>query len=275
MIKPKEVSRKANKEGVRQQQIEKDYIISWILWGIYNHNFLKDALIFKGGTCLKKIHIKDYRYSEDMDFTLNPEMEKDITNNAVYGAFKTVFDEIKEAANIDLSIPEDSKEVHESGGLKFFIDYVGPLGGRGDHVKMDISKGEKLEFKVENLEMLNQYSDIAEEEEVMVRCYGLEEVVIEKMAALMGRTIPRDLYDFEYLTNNEGIELQDIFHEFQLKSKHKGHNPNEFVAKVTGKEKVLEKAWTNNLNHQIKDLRKFKNVWRDFNKQLRKFEKCK
>lgn len=274
MIKPKEISKNANQEGVRPQQTEKDYIISWILWGIYNHGFLMHALIFKGGTCLKKIHIEDYRYSEDLDFTLHPDLEADISNDKIFSAFNEVFKEIKEAANIDLSIPEDSKEVHESGGLKFFIDYVGPLGGRGDHVKIDISKGEKLEFEVENLELLIQYSDLAEEEEVMVQCYSLEEVIIEKMAALMGRTIPRDLYDFEYLTNNEGIELQDIFYEFQSKAEHKGHNPDEFIAKVIAKEKVFEKGWKENLSHQIKDLQDFKEVWRNFNKQLRKFEKC-
>jgi len=274
MIKPKEISKNANREGVRPQQIEKDYIISWILWGIYNNDFLKDALIFKGGTCLKKIHIENYRYSEDMDFTHHPDLEEDISDDEIFSAFGEVFTEVKEAANINLSIPEDSKDVHESGGLKFFIDYVGPLGGRGDHVKMDISKGEKLEFKVENLEMLNHYSDITEEEGVNVQCYGLEEVVIEKMAALMGRTIPRDLYDFEYLANNEGIELQDIFYEFQSKAKHKGHNPDEFITKVTAKEKVFEKAWKENLSHQIKGLQDFKEVWRNFNKQLRKFEKC-
>ena len=274
MIKPKGISKKANSEGVRPQQIEKDYIISWILWGIYNHDFLNEALIFKGGTCIKKIHIEDYRYSEDMDFTLHPDLEEDISDDEIFSAFGEVFTEIKEAANIDLSIPEDSMEVHESGGLKFFVDYVGPLGGRGDHVKMDISKGEKLEFDVENLKMYNHYSDIAEEEEVTIQCYGLEEVVIEKMAALMGRTIPRDLYDFEYLTNNEGIELQDIFYEYQSKAEHKGHDPDEFIAKVTAKEKVFEKAWRENLRHQIKDLQDFKEVWRNFNKQLRKFEKC-
>ncbi|MFO7922331.1 MAG: nucleotidyl transferase AbiEii/AbiGii toxin family protein, partial [Bacteroidales bacterium] len=64
MIKPQEISKIANSEGVRPQQIEKDYIISWVLWGVYNHGTLKDALIFKGGTCIKKIFIKDYRYSE-------------------------------------------------------------------------------------------------------------------------------------------------------------------------------------------------------------------
>jgi predicted nucleotidyltransferase component of viral defense system len=49
--------------------------------------------------------------------------------------------------------------------------------------------------------MLNQYSDIEEEGDIIIQSYGLEEIVIEKMAALMGRTIPRDLYDFDYLTN--------------------------------------------------------------------------
>ena len=260
MIKPKEINRKANEEGVRQQQIEKDYINSWILWGIYNNDLLKDALIFKDGTCIKKVHIEDYRYSEDLDFTFHPDLEQKISYDELYTAFNEIFAAIKETANIDLSIPEESKEVHESGGLKFFIDYIGPLGGRGDNVKMDISKGEKLEFDVEQLKMLNQYSDIAEEEEVTVQCYGLNEIVIEKMAALMGRTIPRDLYDFDYLTNNEGIDMQDIFYEYQSKAKHKGHNPDEFVAKVTAKERVLEKAWTTNLSNQIKDLRRFKDV---------------
>ena len=209
-----------------------------------------------------------------MDFTLHPDKESDISDDDIFTAFKEVLVEIKKSANIDLAIPEDSKEVHESGGLKFFIDYIGPLGGHGDHVKMDISKGEKLEFDVEKLKMLNQYSDIAEEEEVSVQCYGLNEIAIEKMAALMGRTLPRDLYDFEYLTNYEGIELQDIFYEYQSKAKHKGHNPDDFVAKVTAKEKVLAKAWRENLSHQIKNLQDFKEVWRNFHKQLRKFEKC-
>ena len=273
MIKPKEISKIANIEGVRQQQIEKDYIISWILWGIYKRDLLKEALIFKGGTCIKKIHIEDYRYSEDMDFTLNPEMEQELSDGEIYSAFNEVFSEIKETANIILSIKKDSKEVHESGSITFFIEYIGPLGGKGDHVKTDISKGEKIEYDIEQIDMLNWYSDL-DEKEIPIQCYSLEEIVIEKMAALMGRTIPRDLYDFEYLTNTKGIDLQDIFHGFQQKATHKGHNPAEFVHRVTEKEKILATAWEKNLTHQIKGLRKFKDVWRDFNKQLRKFEKC-
>ena len=275
MIKPQEISKIASREGVRPQQIEKDYIISWVLWGLYNHGILKDALIFKGGTCIKKIFIEDYRYSEDIDFTLDPSLEKTLSDEEIYKAFYEIFGSIKEAANIDLSIPEDSKEVHESGSIKFFIEYSGPLGGNRDRIKTDIGKGEKLEFEVLKKPMLNDYSDLEQEAEVTITCYSLEEIVIEKMAALMGRTLPRDLYDFEYLTNTEGIELQDVFIEFQLKAEHKGQDPKEFVQKVIAKEKIFEKAWEENLSHQIKGLRKFKDVWRDFNKQLRTFEKCK
>ena len=275
MIKPQEISKIASREGVRPQQIEKDYIISWVLWGLYNHGILKDALIFKGGTCIKKIFIEDYRYSEDIDFTLDPSLEKTLSDEEIYKVFNEIFGSIKEAANIDLSIPEDSKEVHESGSIKFFIEFIGPLGGKSDRIKTDIWKGEKLEFEVVKKLMLNDYSDLEEEEKATITSYSLEEIVIEKMAALMGRTIPRDLYDFEYLTNTEGIELQDVFIEFQLKAEHKGHDPKEFVQKVTAKEKIFEKAWKENLSHQIKGLRKFKDVWRDFNKQLRTFEKCK
>ena len=34
MIKPGEIQQKARETGVRDQQIEKDYVLSWILKGI-------------------------------------------------------------------------------------------------------------------------------------------------------------------------------------------------------------------------------------------------
>ncbi len=276
MIKSKILSKISNQKAVRPQQIEKDYIISWILWGIAQNETLLNTLIFKGGTCLKKIHIKDYRYSEDMDFTINPDIENEIFNNDIYTAFADVFREIKESSNITLLISEDSKEIHElTNSMKFYIDYVGPLGGRGDHIKMDVTRGEQLEFDVKKRPVYIDYPDLEEEDDFTVKCYCLEEVVIEKMAALMGRTVPRDLYDFDYLTDVEGVELQDLFYEFERKAKHKGQNPIKFTECLEGKKQKLERAWEENLSHQIKDLPKFKDVWRRIGKQLRKIEKIK
>jgi predicted nucleotidyltransferase component of viral defense system len=68
MIKPGEIQQKANAVGVRDQQIEKDYILSWILFGISKHEQLLKAIVFKGGTVLQKVYFEDYRFSEDLDF---------------------------------------------------------------------------------------------------------------------------------------------------------------------------------------------------------------
>jgi len=80
MIKPGEIQQKAREAGVRDQQIEKDYVLSWILNGIAQHNDLSKVIVFKGGTVLKKFYFEDYRYSEDLDFTLN---DDNITNEQI------------------------------------------------------------------------------------------------------------------------------------------------------------------------------------------------
>ena len=59
MIKAKEIQQKARQNGVRDTQIEKDYIISWILRGVAQHENLSKCLVFKGGTVLKKIYFDD------------------------------------------------------------------------------------------------------------------------------------------------------------------------------------------------------------------------
>jgi predicted nucleotidyltransferase component of viral defense system len=47
MIKPGEIQQKAREMGVRDQQIEKDYILSWILQGVSQHEQLSKAIVFK------------------------------------------------------------------------------------------------------------------------------------------------------------------------------------------------------------------------------------
>lgn len=48
MIKSGEIQQKARTVGVRDQQIEKDYILSWILRSISQHTQLSKAILFKG-----------------------------------------------------------------------------------------------------------------------------------------------------------------------------------------------------------------------------------
>jgi len=44
MIRPAEIQKKANKERVRDTQIEKDYILTWILSGVANNEVLSKVL---------------------------------------------------------------------------------------------------------------------------------------------------------------------------------------------------------------------------------------
>ena len=130
MIKPGEIQQKARAVGVRYQQIEKDYILSWILFGIAKHEQLSKSIVFKGGTVLKKVYFEDYRFSEDLDFTL---LNNEITNEQIFAWFKEIFEYVLEEANIHLEIIDPDfhrdKHEHEDGGINFYISYVGPLGG--------------------------------------------------------------------------------------------------------------------------------------------------
>src|SRR6266571_2073050 len=58
-----------NRHGIPWDVLERDYILSWILAGIYQVPLLRETLVFKGGTALKKCYFGDYRFSEDLDFT--------------------------------------------------------------------------------------------------------------------------------------------------------------------------------------------------------------
>lgn len=69
MIPPAEINRLAHRLGLGDKTVEKDYVLTWTLLAIA-HSPLRDRLAFKGGTALKKVYVPDYRFSEDLDFTL-------------------------------------------------------------------------------------------------------------------------------------------------------------------------------------------------------------
>ena len=73
MIDKREILEAASSYSLQPSIVEKDYVLGWILAGIYAHEELAEAWIFKGGTCLKKCYFETYRFSADLDFTLRNE----------------------------------------------------------------------------------------------------------------------------------------------------------------------------------------------------------
>lgn len=266
MIKPGEIQQKARALGVRDQQIEKDYILSWILFGIAKYEQLSKAIVFKGGTVLKKVYFKDYRFSEDLDFTL---LNSEITKELIFDWFKEVFEFIKEEANIPLEI-SDSTE-HEDGGINFYISYVGPLGGQGNNkrVKVDISRSEQLVFEPVMKDVFVDYTDL---EEYQLLCYSLEEVLIEKMRSVMQRMQARDFYDIWYLLEVQGMDASFYMSEFEIKCKSKELLHTDFLKKLTERLPQYKGRWKSSMNEQIKGLPDFDQIEREVKKHLKKLK---
>ena len=266
MIKPGEIQQKARAVGVRDQQIEKDYILSWILFGIAKHEQLSKAIVFKGGTVLKKVYFEDYRFSEDLDFTL---LNSETTNEQIFDWFKEVFEFIKEEANIPLEIIDNNE--HEDGGINFYISYIGPLGGQGNNkrVKVDISRSEQLVFEPVMKDVFVDHTDL---EAYQLLCYPLEEVLVEKMRSVMQRMQARDFYDIWYLLEEHGMDADFYLNEFETKCKSKDLLHTDFSKKLTERLPQYKGRWQSSMSEQIKDLPDFDQVEREVKKHIKKLK---
>jgi predicted nucleotidyltransferase component of viral defense system len=264
MIKPGEIQQKARAVGVRDQQIEKDYILSWVLKGIAQHEQLSKVIVFKGGTVLKKIYFKDYRFSEDLDFTL---INNEISNEQIFEWFKETFEYIKEEANIPLEIINNNE--HEDGGINFYISYIGPLGGQGNNkrVKIDITRSEQLVFEPVMKDVFIGYSDM---EEHQLLCYPLEEILVEKMRSVMQRMQARDFYDLWYLLEQHEMDVDFYKSKFESKCKSKEINPADFPKKLAERLPQYKGRWQSSMSEQIKELPDFDQVEREVQRHLKR-----
>lgn len=70
------IQKVANDKELRFDIIEKDIWVCYVLQKLFSNKKLKDNLIFKGGTCLSKAYNTIYRFSEDVDITINSNILK-------------------------------------------------------------------------------------------------------------------------------------------------------------------------------------------------------
>ena len=101
MIKPGEIQTIAGRLGLRDTQIEKDYIIGWILRGISQNQMLLNNLAFKGGTALQKTILDHSRISEDIDFTVKGNVSDTKKNIIEMINASKIFGQISQDKNVD------------------------------------------------------------------------------------------------------------------------------------------------------------------------------
>ncbi len=235
MIPDFELKQKARTFKVPISSIERDYAQSWLLSHL-------PKMAFKGGSCIRKAYIDNYRFSDDLDFTL-------LENCNLSDLKSKIQKTIKKTRNSSgISFLDDLKSEEVKNGYVFII-YFRILRSSGDphKIKMDITKKENeiIFDPVQKRDILHKYSDKINEQ---INVYTLEEIFTEKTRSLFERTRPRDLYDVWYL--NKKITFDILL--FQKKCNYKKVEPN--IKELISRKQNYENAWKASLRHQLPEL---------------------
>ena len=264
------LSNRLAKQGGRripETILERDYCLSWFLVGL-SKSPLRERLAFKGGTALKKCYFSNYRFSEDLDFTILFE-----TSWAeIEGELNSIFDEIRQASGIEMALDHMDKRSHENSHT-FYLSYEGPLPkARGKTVKVDITIREHLALPIEKRPVIREYNEYMDlPENAIITVYSLEEVVVEKTVALLdkARNEPRDLYDIWYITSNGYADLEHLLEPLSQKLDFRGVILEEVTSVLSSKEARYKKLWNARLAAQMSKLPEFDTVYRAVRRAFR------
>jgi predicted nucleotidyltransferase component of viral defense system len=118
MIDRAEIDAKSEELGVHVANVQRDYVFGWLLAGLAQpENQLRPALILKGGNCFRKAYFEHARFSNDLDFSTQTDLD---TDALVQG--------LSQACTF----------AHERSGVEFLIDQsrVSKRSSADDEAKM-------------------------------------------------------------------------------------------------------------------------------------------
>jgi len=250
---------------IREDVLERDYCLAWLLNAL-SASDLRPVLAFKGGTALKRCYFSDYRFSEDLDFTLR----EPLTFEDIRARLELLYAFVYEHSGITFGFDRQDRQTHINS-YTFYLRYIGPLPA-GNDVKVDVTLNERLSFPLRDRPILRGYEEFTDlPEGRSIGVYSLEEIAAEKTVALAdpARNEPRDLYDLWHLTSNEGIPMDQLIPAICQKLEFRGNPVEGLQAAVAGKEARLEALWARKLAYQMASLPPFEQVFRAVRRTLR------
>jgi len=223
----------ANLKKVPMHVIEKDYALSYILAGMAKQPELSHSLIFKGGTALKKIFFGDYRFSEDLDFSvINAPKDRQL-EDALNNALTISKELLNEYGSFDIQLKRNpEKAPHPKGQDAFNVMVKFPWQSTSlCRIKVEITHDEPVILSPEYKPILHGYE---EQIDCAVACYHIEEIVAEKLRALLqthqklvargwNRPRARDYYDLWCILENysEAADTNRLIEVLDKKCKHR------------------------------------------------------
>ncbi len=250
---------------LREDVLERDYCLAWLLASVAESD-VRAVLGFKGGTALKRCYFSDYRFSEDLDFTLlEPIPFEELRNRLI-----PIYAAVREASGIRFTFDREDRQPH-ANSYTFYLRYVGPLPS-GNDVKVDVTVREHLAFPLEERAVLRGYEEFSDlPGNRLIQVYSLAEIATEKTIALAdpARNEPRDLYDLWHLTSNEGVELSPLVDAMSEKLQFREKPFAGIAAAIRNKEARLRALWSRRLAYQMATLPEFDEVFRAVQRTLR------
>lgn len=220
----------------RADVVEKDYYLHHLLIEISHDPYLRDNLVFKGGTCLVKAYSGYYRFSEDIDFTwadqtgwsqATPSKRNDLCAKECEEIIRHV-KIITDRMGLSFSGNKNGDDVHISSSGKMLTlrpSYFSTFGKMRSEVKLEFNLHDLVLFPFQK-RRLGTYVDgdgfgslgaLFEEPyriytaSVDLTCYDCREIFIEKCRALMTRRVykPRDSLDLYHMGKTMGFTVRD------------------------------------------------------------------
>jgi predicted nucleotidyltransferase component of viral defense system len=192
--------------GIPWEVLQRDYLLSWVLAGIGRVDPLGDALVLKGGSALRKCFFGDYRFSEDLDFSgLGSVPTGDAMERVIGEACNEAARLLDEYAPVEISVERyTEREPHPAGQEAFTVRARLPWQRKPQtRVRIEATVDERILKPVGKRGVIHGYGEPLE---VEIQVYALEEIVAEKLRAILqhvekleargwSRSRARDYYD--------------------------------------------------------------------------------
>lgn len=198
--------------GFRRELIEKDYFCSIALAFLFSE---ETPLVFKGGTCLNKIHVGFYRLSEDLDFSIAMNL------GATRGDRRKAMEPAKrQFSSIQMAVPalkivSDLAGHNEGRQYTATLAYQSAVAPMPGTIKFEVGLREPVFDEVQPSSARTLVQDPFKKVDLLsiatVNCLSAREAFSEKIRAALTRKEPaiRDLFDLDYAICHQKVDLND------------------------------------------------------------------
>jgi predicted nucleotidyltransferase component of viral defense system len=198
VITADEIRQKSEDEGIHTSNVQRDYVFSWVLAGLYRNSSLANKLSLKGGNLYRKAYFPSTRFSNDLDFTT----EERLDPNEIMRELEGICNYVKEQTGIEFDTDRNNiKDEYFIGETKsaykvrlYFKDFFGAENELVLRINLDIAQLDKIYLTPIMTPLIHPYSD-AELLKVDIRAIRLEEALADKLKCLIQRRHSFDLFD--------------------------------------------------------------------------------